>query len=182
LFVGRLVEKKGCVHLIRAMAKVKTRSVSIRLVIIGDGPLRAALEREARERLADAIFLGTQPAAEVRNWMRRAQMLVAPSVVAKNGDCEGLPTVLCEAQAMGLPVVAFREPGVTEAVVDGETALLVDPGDDEGLGTAILRLSQDALLQARLGAAGRRRAEKFFDLRRQTELLEDKYNEVLARQ
>lgn len=83
---------------------------------------------------------------------------------------------------MGLPVVAFRGPGVDEGVVDGETALLVNPLDEEALGAAILRLSQDALLQSRLGAAGRSHAEKYFDLRRQTELLEDKYDEILSEQ
>jgi glycosyltransferase involved in cell wall biosynthesis len=182
LFVGRLVEKKGCIHLIRAMARVNAKLPGTRLVVIGDGPLRGELEREARERLQSAAFLGTRPIAEVRSWMQRARMLVAPSVVAKNGDAEGLPTVLCEAQAMGLPVVAFRGPGVDEAVVDGDTALLVNPLDEEGLGAAILRLSQDAFLQARLRAAGRRHAEEYFDLRRQTELLEDKYDEVLSEQ
>lgn len=182
LFVGRLVEKKGCVHLIRAMARVNAKLPGIRLVVIGDGPLRAELEREARERLSNATFLGAQPAAVVQSWMRRARMLAAPSVVARNGDAEGLPMVLCEAQARGLPVVAFRGPGVTEAVVDGQTALLVSPLDEEGLGAAIVRLSQDPILQARLGTAGRRRAELYFDLRRQTELLEEKYDEVLSEQ
>jgi glycosyltransferase involved in cell wall biosynthesis len=182
LFVGRLVEKKGCIHLIHAMAQVKTKLADTRLVVIGDGPLRTELEDESRKRLPGALFLGTQTAAMVRSWMRRSQMLAVPSVVAKNGDSEGLPIVLCEAQAMGLPVVAFRGPGVTEAVIDGETALLVEPRDDEALGAAILRLSQDALLQARLGEAGRRHVERYFDLRRQTEILEDKYDEVLGGQ
>jgi glycosyltransferase involved in cell wall biosynthesis len=181
LFVGRLVEKKGCAHLIRAIASVNGELADTQLVVIGDGPLRAGLEHEARQRLPKAVFLGARPTIEVRNWMRRARMLAAPSVVAKNGDTEGLPTVLCEAQAMGLPVAAFRGPGVLEAVVDGETAILVDPADDEALGTAILRLLQDTQLQTRLAAAGRRRAEKYFDLRKQTGLLEDKYDEVLRR-
>ena len=180
LFVGRLVEKKGCIHLIRAMAQVRAKLPTAQLVIIGDGPSRASLEREARERSPNTVFLGSQPAAVVRTWMQRARMLVAPSVVAKNGDSEGLPTVLCEAQAMRLPIVAFRGPGVSEAVIDGETALLVDPLDDEGLSAAVIRLLGDRRLQGRLGAAGRLHAEKYFDLQRQTALLEDKYDEVLS--
>jgi len=181
LFVGRLVEKKGCIHLIRAMAMVSASLDGAQLVVIGDGPLRATLEREARARLRNAVFLGAQPAGVVRSWMERARMLAAPSVVAKNGDAEGLPTVLCEAQAMGLPIVAFRGPGVLEAVIGGETAFLVDPLDEEGLAVAIIRLAQAPQLQARLGAAGRRHAERHFDLQKQTALLEDKYDEVLVR-
>ncbi len=143
LFVGRLVEKKGCIHLIRAMAQVSATLPTAQLVVIGDGPLRSALEGEARKRLPGTIFLGTQPAAVVRRWMQRAWILAVPSVVAKNGDTEGLPTVLCEAQALGLPIVAFRGPGVAEAVVDGETALLVHPLDEQGLASAIVRLCLD---------------------------------------
>ena len=120
--------------------------------------------------------------AVVRSWMQRARILAAPRVVAKNGDAEGLPTVLCEAQAMRLPAVAFRGPGMEEAVVDGETALLVDSPDDASLAATIVRLLQDTPMQARLGAAGRRHAEKYFDIQKQTQLLEDKYDEVLARQ
>ena len=82
---------------------------------------------------------------------------------------------------MRLPIVAFRGPGVSEAVIDGETALLVDPLDDEGLSAAVIRLLGDRRLQSRLGAAGRLHAEKYFDLQRQTALLEDKYDEVLSR-
>ncbi len=182
LFVGRLVEKKGCIHLIRAMVQVKEKLPDAQLVVIGDGPQRAALEREAQERLPTATFLGAQPAAVVRSWMQRARILAAPSVVAKNGDTEGLPIVLCEAQAMGLPIVAFHGPGMGEAVVEGETALLVDPSDAESLSWAIVHLLLDTNMQARLGAAGRRHAKRYFDLEKQTALLEEKYDEVVAHQ
>ena len=182
LFVGRLVEKKGCIHLIHAMAQVSATLAAAQLVVIGDGPLRAALEGEARKRLPGTVFLGAQTAAVVRSWMQRAWILAVPSVVARNGDTEGLPTVLCEAQALGLPVVAFRGPGVAEAVIDKVTALLVSPLDEQGLASAIVRLALDPQLQAWLGAAGRRHAERYFDLQEQTSLLEDKYDEVLARQ
>jgi glycosyltransferase involved in cell wall biosynthesis len=178
LFVGRLVEKKGCAHLIRAMAAVQGKISDARLVIIGDGPLRVELESQARRQSPGAIFLGFQPAAEVRSWMRRARVLAAPSIVAKNGDTEGLPIVLCEAQAIGLPIVAFRGPGVAEAVIDGETAVLADPLDHDALGAAIVRLFEDTQLHARLALAGQRHAEKSFDISTQTAILENKYDEV----
>jgi glycosyltransferase involved in cell wall biosynthesis len=180
LFVGRLVEKKGCAHLIRAMALVKAKLPCARLVVIGDGPLRTELESQAREQIPDAIFLGSQPYNVVRSCMRRAQVLAAPSVVARNGDTEGLPLVLCEAQAMGLSIAGFRGPGVNEAVIDGETAMPVDSPDHHALATTILRLFEDSQLQARITAAGRQHAEKYFDLRTQTALLENKYDEVLS--
>lgn len=181
LFVGRLVEKKGCTHLIRAMSLLTAKLAAARLVIIGDGPLRAGLETLAHQHALNAIFLGAQPAAEVRRWMQRAQVLAAPSVVAGNGDTEGLPIVLCEAQAMGLPIAGFRGPGVDEAVIDGETAMLVDPPDEEALAATILRLFEEAQLRERLCAAGRQHAEIAFDLYRQTAMLEDQYDEVLGR-
>jgi glycosyltransferase involved in cell wall biosynthesis len=120
-----------------------------------------------------------QPQPEVREWMRKAQILAAPSIVARSGDAEGLPTVLCEAQAIGLPVVSFIGPGVNEAVVADETALLVRPTDEHALGEAILRLLGNDEMRARFGEAGQKRAAECFDIRTQTALLEDKYDEVL---
>lgn len=179
LFVGRMVEKKGCIHLIRAMEQVEAKMPDAKLVLLGDGPLRPELEQEAKTRLRNATFLGMQPQPEVREWMRRAQILAAPSIVARSGDAEGLPTVLCEAQAIGLPVVSFIGPGVNEAVVADETALLVQPTDETALGDAILRLLGDEGMRASFGAAGQRRAAACFDIRTQTALLEEKYDEVL---
>jgi len=181
LFVGRLVEKKGCIHLLRAMERVEAKMPSSRLFLLGDGPLREELEREAKSRLKNASFLGMRPLGEVRQWMRRAQVLAAPSIVARNGDSEGLPTVLCEAQALGLPVASFRGPGVDEAVVPGVTALLVSQGNEQALGETILRLLADQPLRTSLGAAGQRRAAEFFDIRRQTAILEEKYDEIRDR-
>ena len=180
LFVGRMMEKKGCIHLIRAMERVEARMPETRLLVIGDGLLRKDLEQEAKSRLRNADFLGMRPPSEVRQWMQRARVLAAPSIVARNGDSEGLPTVLCEAQAMGLPIVSFRGPGVNEAVVADETALLVSAGDEQALGEAIVRLLSDEALQARLSDAGQMRAADFFDIRNQTALLEEKYDEVVS--
>ena len=179
LFVGRLVEKKGCVHLLRAMRMVEARMPEARLVIVGDGPLRADLEAEARASLCRCEFIGAASPECVRDWMRRASLVAVPSIVAANGDSEGLCLVVCEAQAMGLPVVGFRGPGIE--VVDGETGLLVPQRDEDALAHALLALLQNEPLAARMGAAGRRRVERLFNLRRQTALLEEQYDEVLDR-
>ncbi len=81
---------------------------------------------------------------------------------------------------MGLPIVSFSGPGVNEAVAANETALLVGPGDEQALGEAILRLLIDLPLHDSFAAAGRRRAADLFDIRRQTALLEEHYDEVVC--
>jgi glycosyltransferase involved in cell wall biosynthesis len=179
LFVGRLIEKKGCTHLISAMAIVQDRHPEAQLVIVGDGPLKAKLRSQADASLRRCTFAGSRAFNDVRSLMRRATVLAAPSIIAGSGDSEGLPIVLCEAQAMSLAIAGFRGPGTSEAVVEEETALLVKPGDHRALADAISMLLVDSALAARLGAAGRRRVERFFCLAKQTDLLEEKYLEVL---
>ena len=181
LFVGRLVENKGCTHLIRAMAAVQQRLPDARLVIVGDGPLREPLESEARSQLRQYTFTGMQPHSEVRCWMERAAVLVMPSVEVASGDSEGLGMVMCEAQALGLPGIAFRGTGVEEALAHGESGLLVPSRDEPALADAIMRVLTDDALRRALSIAGRKHAEARFDLHRQTAILEDKYREVLSR-
>jgi glycosyltransferase involved in cell wall biosynthesis len=179
LFVGRLVEKKGCAHLIRAMAQVEASHPGARLLIVGDGPLLDPLRAQAATQLRRCTFLGSQPPSVVRDLMYRASVLAVPSIVATNGDTEGLPINLCEAQAVGLPIAAFAGPGVSEAVVADQTALLVAPGNHSALAAAIIRILEDSALATRLAAAGRRRAEQSFSLEKQTACLEDLYTEAL---
>lgn len=176
LFVGRMVEKKGCAYLLRAMRTVEAKMPEARLVVLGDGPLRSALEAEARG-LRRCEFLGATSATVVREWMQRSAVVAVPSVVAASGDAEGLCLVVLEAQAMGLPVVGFHGPGIE--VVDGETGLLAPPRDEVALADALLSLLQFEAVAARMGAAGRIRVERLFNLRRQTATLEEKYDEVV---
>ena len=180
LFVGRLVEKKGVAHLLRAMRLVEAQLPEARLAVLGDGPLRQTLETEARATLQRCEFLGAQPSDTVRRWMQRAAVVAAPSVTATDGDSEGLCMVACEAQAMGVPVVSFAGTGMSEAVAGGETALLVEQGNDGALAEAILTVLRDESLAEQMGAAGRRRMRQLFNLRRQTSLLEAKYDQVLG--
>jgi len=179
LFVGRLVEKKGCAHLIHAMSQVEARHPRARLLIVGDGPLLDSLRALARARLRRCTFLGSQPPGVVRDLMYRAALLAAPSIVAASGDSEGLPITLCEAQAIGLPIATFEGPGVSEAVVANETALLVEQGDERAFAEAIFCILTDTVLAQSLAVAGRRRAEEHFDLEKQTARLEDLYTEAL---
>jgi colanic acid/amylovoran biosynthesis glycosyltransferase len=181
LFVGRLVEKKGCEYAIRAMKEVQAVDPGCGLRIVGDGPLRASLERLAKELNVDCQFVGFQPASVVRDEMLRAKIFCVPSVVAANGDSEGLGTVFVEAQAMGLPVVTFDHAGMGEAVIDGVTGLLSPERDAMGLAQSILRLlKDDGLWESYHNAAIMLVADRF-DLKQQTSILEDIYKEVLER-
>jgi glycosyltransferase involved in cell wall biosynthesis len=179
LFVGRLAEKKGIEYLIRAMESVQSNYPEMRLVIIGDGPLGPALRAQAARSLRRCEFLGLQPADVVRQWMNRSSIFVAPSVTAASGDSEGLPTVVVEAQAMGLPVVASDHAGISEAIVDGQTGLLAPERDVAMLTAHILRLCADPSLRSALADSARRDVELKFDIRNQTAALEDMYADIL---
>ena len=181
LYVGRLVEKKGGPHLIRAMARVQRARPGVRLAIIGDGPLRPELERLAAGTGCRAEFVGKQTAEQVRDWMNRAKVYCVPSVTARNGDSEGLPITVLEAQAMGLPAALFGVPPVREATDNGATALLAPEGNASALADDILRLLSDAALWGDLARKARRLVETRFDLRTQTGALEDIYDAAVER-
>jgi glycosyltransferase involved in cell wall biosynthesis len=172
------------------MSFVQKEHPTAKLVMVGDGPLMEELQVQARTELGYPanngqqgtryVFLGSQPSSVVRDLMYRASLLAAPSIVAPSGDTEGLPINLCEAQAIGLPIVAFRGPGVAEAIVENETALLADPDRDAELAQAICAVLDDPALAVCLAAAGRRRAEEHFSLAAQTARLEELYTEALG--
>jgi colanic acid/amylovoran biosynthesis glycosyltransferase len=174
LHVARLVEKKGTKVLIDAMAGL----AGAKLAIIGDGPLRAALERQARE-LGDRVrFLGALPADEVASWMRRASVLAAPSVTAADGDAEGLPNVVAEAAASGLPVVGTRHSGIPEAIEDRLSGFLVPENDAGALAERLGDVLGSESLRSEMGIAARRLAERKFNRQLLTDRLEAIYGEV----
>ena len=180
LFIGRLAGKKGCDDLIQAMARVQSTRPDIRLVMIGDGPLRSQLEALAAQHLKRYQFLGVQPQPVVQQWLNRAYVLAAPSVTTPDGDSEGLPNVVLEAQAMQLPVVSTYHAGIPEAVMPGETGFLVKEHDYDGLAAHVLKLFQEKELWHYLSQQGRSNMENNFNRYRQTRVLEDIYEGVLA--
>ncbi|MGZ5791927.1 MAG: glycosyltransferase [Croceibacterium sp.] len=183
LHVGRLVEKKGTALLLAAFDRTRSVHPNARLVIIGDGPLRSSLQDLAgRLGLAEAVrFLGAQPPTVVREWMRRAAMLAVPSLTARDGDAEGLPTVVFEAAACGLAVVGSDHSGIPEAIADGRSGFVVPQGEVESLAAALIELLASSDLRRSMGAAGRSLAEARFDRNVQAEKLEHIYDSVLAR-
>lgn len=180
VFVGRLVEKKGCEFLIRAMDIVQKSAPDARLQVIGDGPLGGSLRSLAASLSIRGEFSGAQPSTEIRKALERASVFCTPSVTAKSGDSEGLGMVFLEAQAMGVPVASFRHGGIPEAVEHGQTGLLADEGDIEGLAKNILRFLEDPVYREECSVRARARALEQFDIRERTILLEELYDEVLS--
>jgi glycosyltransferase involved in cell wall biosynthesis len=178
LFVGRLVEKKGCTYLLQAMEQLKPRFPELRLTIIGEGDLKSSLQQEALSRELNVDFAGTASANEIREQLARCWLFVAPSITAKSGDAEGLGMVFLEAQALQSPVVSFRSGGLVEAVDEGTTALLSDEKDVAGLARNIATLLENSTLRHNMGVEGRKRVEEYFDIRKQCAKLELIYDEL----
>ncbi len=180
LFVGRLVEKKGCEYLLRAMQEVQQAHPQCKLTVIGDGPLRPSLEALAGQLRIQCQFRGTQPMAIVREALRTARVFCVPSVTAANGDSEGLGMVFAEAQAMGVPVVSTIHGGIPEVVLNGVTGLLSPERDHESLASALSTLLSDEELWQNFHRASLERIEQYFDLSTQTALLEKIYNNTVT--
>ena len=169
LAVGRLVAKKGPLQTLEAFARMRnslpgSHRDAVRLEIIGNGPLCADLERAVGMwKLENQVeLLGVQPQQAIAERMRRARGFVQHSMVAPDGDSEGNPVAVMEAQLSGLPVVATRHAGIPEVVRDGETGVLVSEGDVDGMAAAMRRLVLEPALAARLGSAGQRRVSEQF--------------------
>jgi colanic acid/amylovoran biosynthesis glycosyltransferase len=154
--VGRLVETKGFHVLVEACARLRDRGLACRGLIIGDGPEAGRLRDLVNDfGVNDRVVLkGKLPPDELMPYYRQADVLAMPACI-RNQDADGIPTVLIEAMAMEIPVVATRVSGIPELVVDGETGLLVAPDDAGALAEALARLLRDQDLARRLARAGR---------------------------
>jgi glycosyltransferase involved in cell wall biosynthesis len=139
LAVGRLVEQKGFVDLVEACALLTARGVAVTCTIVGTGPLKKEFENQIRQhQLHDVVTLaGARPFNEILALYRAVDVLVMPSVVAANGDRDGIPNVLIEAMALGVPVVATTVSGIPELVEHNKTGWLVGPHQPDALAAAI---------------------------------------------
>jgi glycosyltransferase involved in cell wall biosynthesis len=180
--VGTLHEVKGQAHLIEACRMLAERGIAFTCRFIGDGPDREALARLIdRDALGDRVTLaGRMTSDAVAEELARSDVLAAPSVPTSGGKREGIPVVLMEAMAAGLPVVASRLSGIPELVTDEVSGLLVPPGDDTALADALERLAGDSLLRARLGTAGRETVLRDFDVDRNAAALASRIQATLA--
>ena len=168
LAVGTLHEVKGQAYLIEACRLLREDRIDVVCKVVGDGPDRKALTRQ----IADAgleervILLGRRDRSQVSQLLRTAHVLAAPSVPTKRGKREGIPVVLMEAMASGLPVVASRISGIPELVENDVSGLLVPPRNPRDLADALARLHSDPTLRRTFARAGRTKVEAEFDLRK----------------
>ena len=182
LFVGRLAQKKGVKHLIDGMHHLRATVPDVHLSVVGDGPERLPLMAQAHylglEKCVE--FVGAVPNSELPEYYRNADVFVAPSIRAEDGDTEGLGVVLLEAAASGIPIVASDIGGIPDVIRDGETGLLVPPGDSNALAYAVERLLCEPGLGATLASKARRHAEDQFSWKSVSERFDQVFRSLTA--
>lgn len=173
--VGRLSPEKGLAGLLEATAQLLEEGLPVHLLLVGDGPLRQELESLARQRsIADRVHLvGYQP--DPRPWYEAMDLFVS------NSRREGLPNVVLEAMALGVPVVATRIAGVARLIEPDRTGLLVEPDDQAGLTAAIRRMLTDPELRRRLAQAGRNTVETRYSFQARMAKVAAVYDQLLGR-
>jgi glycosyltransferase involved in cell wall biosynthesis len=174
--VARCVPKKGLDTLVEALARLPAEP-AWRHLHVGGGPLREGLVgRVAGLGLGErSTWLGSRPQLAVVQALRGGDLFCLPARIAADGDRDGLPNVLMEAMAVGLPVVATRVGAIPELVEDGRNGLLVTPDDAAALAGALARLLADPELRARLGRAGRATVVERFGERRTLDRLASRF-------
>lgn len=173
--VGRLVEKKGFADLIAAVHLLRGRGRAVPCRIVGAGERESELRALVSGLALDDVvtFTGPLPQGDVRAEVARASVFAAPCVVGSDGNADGLPTVLLEAMALGTPCISTDVTGITEAVRDGDTGLVVPQHAPGALADAIARVLDDPGLAAGLARRARALVESAFDVRRQARQLDD---------
>lgn len=178
--VVRLVEKKGIEYAIRAMVEVVASGKPVAYRIIGDGPLLEPLkDLVAQLKLNDHVsFLGTKTSEEVMEELSGAQLFLAPSVESDNGDMEGIPTVLMEAMATGMPVISTWHSGIPELVEDGVSGTLVGEREVSNLAFAIVTLMDSPERWAAMGQFGRQKVLEEFNIQTLNTQLDTAFKEL----
>ncbi len=177
LAVGRLVEQKGFIYLVRALKQLA--GIRVTLSIIGEGPLRESLEREA-STLPEGVevrFLGRLTHHETLRQMAMSDVFTAPSVIAKDGDRDGIPNVVLEAMACGVPIIGTNVSGIPEVVLNDETGLLIPSENADALAKALKTLLGDQTKRQTLGTNAKALVTKRFDMDRNI----DEFLEFLER-
>ncbi|MDJ0762723.1 MAG: glycosyltransferase [Myxococcota bacterium] len=180
LMVGRFVEKKGFEYGVAAFARAIAHGRQARLKVIGSGKQDQRYDALARQLgVRDAVsFLGEMTQKEVFDEMRRAHILVVPSVTSSCGDVEGIPNVLKEGNAHGLPAIVTRHGGLPEVVEDGNTGFVVEERDIEALAEKLSRLIENHELRCAMGAAAWQKMRWEFDFQQRNQVLERHYDDV----
>ena len=160
---------------------MRQRAVDFQCIIVGDGPLHETLSEQIKKHELDTNvkLLGSLTQDALRNVMAETGIMVLPCVVTETGDRDGLPTVLLEAMAMGLPTVSTQVAGIPEIIEHEQTGLLVPPHDAHALADGIGRLLAHPVDAWQMGARGRQRAEQLFDCSRNVAQLASWFQESI---
>lgn len=174
LFVGRLVEKKGIHVLLKAMVERFVSGRPIKCSITGSGPMESELISLVKGLgLANHVhFKGHVSHENLLALFQQHDLLICPSIQAKNHDMDGIPNVILEAMAVGLPVIASNISGIPEVISHGETGILVKPGDSDGINQHIDELMSDRQRYQQIRRAARAQLEKRFDLQERNKEIE----------
>ncbi len=181
LMCGRFVEKKGFEYAIKAFAQSKKTHKNIRLRIMGDGPLKDNLIKLVKNLGIEksVTFEGNKDLAAVAQAMQQADIFMMSFVIARDGSQEGIPNVLKEAQASGLPTLSTYHAGVPEVVLNGNTGFLVKEKDITSLSQKLDLLIENPSLRLEFGAKGRKWIDQEFNLVKQTRKLEEIYRALM---
>lgn len=181
LTVARLNEKKGVEYGIRAIAEVRRKYQHVEYKIAGDGPLRGKLQSLITDlKVGEHVeLLGWRSQDEIAELLQKSDILLAPSVTADSGDEEGIPGVIMEASACGLPVMSTRYAGIPEVVQDGKSGFLVPERDVNGLVDRLKYLIERPELRSVMGSKGREFVEEHYDIDRLNERLIVVYRQLL---
>lgn len=180
--IARLTEKKGVKYSLQAIARLVPKYPNILYRIAGDGPLRYELEALVRELglEKEVMLLGAIKHDEVKDLMMASHIFVLSSITAKNGDEEGIPVVLMEAQALGMPVLSTIHAGIPELVADGVSGYLVPERDVDTLAEKLDCLIEHQELWSEMGQAGRQFVEEHFNIQILNKRLVTIYQGLLA--
>ncbi len=184
LTIGNFVEKKGHRYLIEACTILKRKGIEIKCLLLGEGPEKDNIIKMVKElQLEDNIeFSGRRPQSELPSVYGRAKVFVLPSLITGSGDRDGIPNVLAEAMAMGLPVISSDLPNISELIEHDRDGILVREKDPEALASAIEELISSRGKRGLLGAAAREKVEREFDARKHIEKLSNVLNQDMYRQ
>ncbi len=182
LTVGRLTEKKGHEYALKAIADVIKTHKDISYIIAGDGPLKGKLESLASSLgiTGNVEFFGAIDQDELLKLYEQAHIFILPSVTARDGDQEGAPVVLMEAQASGIPVISTLHSGIPEVVVDGKSGFLVPEKDADALADKINYLIEHPEIWPELGRAGRTTVEEKYDINKLNDRLIEVYAQLVS--
>ncbi|MBX7150018.1 glycosyltransferase [bacterium] len=182
VMIGRFVEKKGFEYGIRAFAKTLRKTGDAELTIVGDGPLRSAYEQVIRDHGIQkrVTFTGELMPRDVIKILRQTRVILAPSVTPKNEDKEGIPSIIKESLACGVPVIGSRHGGIPEIIDDGINGFLAQERDVDALSECLIHILNNDHLRHDMGQNARLKMERNYDIRITNQRLESIYDSVLS--